>query len=128
MVVPVFREVVHRSRQVAVVVGKEPVERLAFGAGLCLGESGLGFEEVCDHRLRAALVAEVLDELDLRERTVGIAPVGCSVLSMNLRSSSGTSAMRSPSRSRQRWIALSMPSARQSTFSSPRVSRSSLSH
>ena len=34
----------------------------------------------CTHGIAHRLVAEVLDELGLRERTLGIAPVGCSVL------------------------------------------------
>ncbi|HDS29993.1 MAG TPA: 2-oxoglutarate oxidoreductase [Firmicutes bacterium] len=34
----------------------------------------------CTHGTIHRLVAEVLDELDLRERAIGIAPVGCSVL------------------------------------------------
>jgi 2-oxoglutarate ferredoxin oxidoreductase subunit beta len=37
----------------------------------------------CTHGVIHRLVAEVLDELELRERTVGIAPVGCSVLAYN---------------------------------------------
>lgn len=34
----------------------------------------------CTHGIIHRVVAEVLDELEIRERTVGIAPVGCSVL------------------------------------------------
>lgn len=34
----------------------------------------------CSHGIVHRLVAEVIDELGVRERTVGIAPVGCSVL------------------------------------------------
>ena len=34
----------------------------------------------CTHGLIHRLVAEVIDELGIRERTVGIAPVGCAVL------------------------------------------------
>ena len=37
----------------------------------------------CTHGVIHRLVAEVLDELGVRERTVGIAPVGCSVLAYN---------------------------------------------
>ncbi|MFH1177076.1 MAG: thiamine pyrophosphate-dependent enzyme [Acidobacteriota bacterium] len=37
----------------------------------------------CTHGVIHRLVAEVLDELGLRERTIGIAPVGCSVLAYN---------------------------------------------
>jgi len=34
----------------------------------------------CIHGITHRLVAEVMDELGIRERTIGIAPVGCSVL------------------------------------------------
>jgi 2-oxoglutarate ferredoxin oxidoreductase subunit beta len=37
----------------------------------------------CTHGVIHRLVAESLDELGLRERTVGVAPVGCSVLMYN---------------------------------------------
>jgi len=37
----------------------------------------------CTHGLIHRLVAEVIDELGVRERTVGIAPVGCAVLAYN---------------------------------------------
>ncbi len=35
----------------------------------------------CDHGIAERLVAEVLDELGVRERTIGVASVGCSVFS-----------------------------------------------
>ncbi len=37
----------------------------------------------CFHGVTHRLIAEVMDELGIRERTVGIAPVGCSVLAYN---------------------------------------------
>jgi 2-oxoglutarate ferredoxin oxidoreductase subunit beta len=37
----------------------------------------------CTHGIIHRLIAEVLDELGVRERTIGIAPVGCSVLAYN---------------------------------------------
>jgi len=37
----------------------------------------------CGHGVAHRLVAEVIDELDMRERTVGVAPVGCSVMMYN---------------------------------------------
>ena len=37
----------------------------------------------CTHGIIHRLIAEVIDELGLRERAVGIAPVGCSVLAFN---------------------------------------------
>jgi 2-oxoglutarate ferredoxin oxidoreductase subunit beta len=37
----------------------------------------------CTHGVAHRLVAEVIDELDIRGRTVGVAPVGCAVLMYN---------------------------------------------
>ncbi|MGC9347258.1 MAG: thiamine pyrophosphate-dependent enzyme [Anaerolineae bacterium] len=37
----------------------------------------------CVHGIVHRLVGEVLDELDIREETIGVAPVGCSVLAYN---------------------------------------------
>jgi len=37
----------------------------------------------CTHGVAHRLVAEVLEEMDLREKTVGVAPVGCSVFAYN---------------------------------------------
>jgi 2-oxoglutarate ferredoxin oxidoreductase subunit beta len=37
----------------------------------------------CTHGIAHRIIAEVIDELGLREKTVGIAPVGCSVLAFN---------------------------------------------
>jgi 2-oxoglutarate ferredoxin oxidoreductase subunit beta len=37
----------------------------------------------CTHGTIHRLIAEVLDELDIRDKTIGIAPVGCSVLAYN---------------------------------------------
>src|SRR5512139_3521495 len=37
----------------------------------------------CIHGIVHRVIAEVMDELEIRERTIGIAPVGCSVLAYN---------------------------------------------
>lgn len=37
----------------------------------------------CQHGIVHRLVAEVLDELDVRKKTIGVVPVGCSVLAYN---------------------------------------------
>src|SRR3990172_8725480 len=37
----------------------------------------------CTHGVAHHLIAEVLDEMGLRERTIGVAPVGCSVFAYN---------------------------------------------
>lgn len=37
----------------------------------------------CSHGVAHRLIAEVLDEMEIRERTIGVAPVGCSVFIYN---------------------------------------------
>ena len=37
----------------------------------------------CTHGIAHRLIAEVLDEMKLREKTIGVAPVGCSVFAYN---------------------------------------------
>jgi 2-oxoglutarate ferredoxin oxidoreductase subunit beta len=37
----------------------------------------------CTHGVAHRLIAEVLDEMGLREKTIGVAPVGCSVFAYN---------------------------------------------
>ncbi|MBK9943821.1 MAG: 2-oxoglutarate oxidoreductase [Kouleothrix sp.] len=37
----------------------------------------------CTHGIAHRLIAEVIDELGIRERTIGIAPVGCAVFAFN---------------------------------------------
>jgi len=37
----------------------------------------------CTHGIAHRLVAEVLDEMDIREKTIGVAPVGCAVFAYN---------------------------------------------
>ena len=37
----------------------------------------------CTHGIAHRLIAEILDEMDIREKTVGVAPVGCSVFAYN---------------------------------------------
>jgi len=37
----------------------------------------------CGHGIAHRLIAEVIDELGIRERTIGMAPVGCAVLAYN---------------------------------------------
>ena len=37
----------------------------------------------CTHGIAHRLIAEVLDEMNLRENTIGVAPVGCSVFAYN---------------------------------------------
>jgi len=47
---------------------------------ISLTESMTHYCAGCGHGIAHRLVAEVLDELNVREKTVGVAPVGCAVL------------------------------------------------
>ena len=37
----------------------------------------------CTHGIAHRLIAEVMDEMEIREQTIGVAPVGCSVFAYN---------------------------------------------
>ncbi|MEW6685877.1 MAG: thiamine pyrophosphate-dependent enzyme [Candidatus Edwardsbacteria bacterium] len=50
-----------------------------FGRPTGLTQIAMRYCPGCGHGIVHRLVAEVLDELKIRERTIGIAPVGCSV-------------------------------------------------
>src|SRR5512139_2532746 len=48
-----------------------------------LTDTPMHFCPGCTHGVAHRLIAEVLDEMDLREITIGVAPVGCSVFAYN---------------------------------------------
>ena len=54
-----------------------------FARPLALADVSTHYCPGCTHGLIHRLVAEVLDELEVKERTVGVAPVGCAVLAYN---------------------------------------------
>jgi 2-oxoglutarate ferredoxin oxidoreductase subunit beta len=58
----------------AQIVYERPKSLADFPTSYCPG---------CTHGVAHRLIAEVLDEMDLRERTIGVAPVGCSVFAYN---------------------------------------------
>ena len=72
---------------VAIEVYKEPKgsskEKRVFSRPESMTTNHTHYCPGCTHGTVHRLVAESLDELGLRERTVGIAPVGCSVLAYN---------------------------------------------
>ena len=55
----------------------------AFQRPEALAETPTHYCPGCTHGIAHRLVAEAIDELGIRERTVGIAPVGCAVLCYN---------------------------------------------
>ena len=62
---------------------KTKEEELVFTRPESLKTNATHYCPGCTHGIIHRLVAEVMDELGLRERTVGIAPVGCAVLAYN---------------------------------------------
>lgn len=48
-----------------------------------LAETSTHYCPGCTHGVAHRLIAEVLDEMGLREKTIGVAPVGCSVFAYN---------------------------------------------
>ena len=62
------------ATQDPVVVYQRPESMAAVNTHYCPG---------CTHGVAHRLIAEVLDEMGLREKTIGVAPVGCSVFAYN---------------------------------------------
>lgn len=58
-------------------------ERIVFQRPVALCDAYTHYCPGCLHGVIHRVVAEVIDELNIRERTIGIAPVGCSVLAYN---------------------------------------------
>ncbi len=54
-----------------------------FGRPESLKEAHTHYCPGCGHSIAHRLVAEVLDEMGLREKTIGVPPVGCAVLAYN---------------------------------------------
>jgi len=61
-------------------VKKSPGESLVFARPASLREAENHFCAGCGHGITHRLVAEVIDEFGIREKVIGVAPVGCAVL------------------------------------------------
>ncbi|MGD8823213.1 MAG: thiamine pyrophosphate-dependent enzyme [Anaerolineales bacterium] len=62
---------------------KEMVETLIYTKPRSLTTVGTHYCPGCTHGVAHRLVAETLDEMGIREKTIGVAPVGCSVFAYN---------------------------------------------
>ncbi|MDH7599345.1 MAG: thiamine pyrophosphate-dependent enzyme [Sedimentisphaerales bacterium] len=58
-------------------------EELLLGRPTCLKDHLTHYCPGCGHGVAHRLIAEVIDQLGIRGRTIGIAPVGCAVLAYN---------------------------------------------
>jgi 2-oxoglutarate/2-oxoacid ferredoxin oxidoreductase subunit beta len=61
----------------------QPGEQLVYQRPEAMSEVYTHYCPGCTHGIAHRLVAEVIDELGIREKTVGVAPVGCSVFAYN---------------------------------------------
>jgi 2-oxoglutarate/2-oxoacid ferredoxin oxidoreductase subunit beta len=61
----------------------QPGEQLVYQRPEAMSEAYTHYCPGCTHGIAHRLVAEVIDELGLREKIVGVAPVGCSVFAYN---------------------------------------------
>jgi 2-oxoglutarate/2-oxoacid ferredoxin oxidoreductase subunit beta len=59
------------------------IEQLVYERPHSLSETPNTYCPGCTHGVAHHLIAEVLDEMNLRERTIGVAPVGCAVFAYN---------------------------------------------
>ncbi|MDW8327030.1 MAG: thiamine pyrophosphate-dependent enzyme [Anaerolineales bacterium] len=58
-------------------------ETLVYARPAALAETYTHYCPGCTHGIAHRLVAEVIDELGIREKTIGVAPVGCAVFAYN---------------------------------------------
>ena len=61
----------------------EPMEELIYQRPASLSPVHTHYCPGCTHGVAHRLIAEVIDELGIREKTIGVAPVGCSVFAYN---------------------------------------------
>ncbi len=64
-------------------VADRPAEQMVYSRPQSLTSTPTHYCPGCTHGVAHRLVAEVIDEMGLRERTIGVASVGCSVFSYN---------------------------------------------
>ena len=60
-----------------------PTEQLVYCRPDALSDVHTHYCPGCTHGVAHRLIAEVIDELGIREKTIGVAPVGCSVFAYN---------------------------------------------
>ncbi len=60
-------------------VPANPESKIVYQRPVALAETITHYCPGCTHGIAHRLVAEVIDEMGLREKTIGVAPVGCSV-------------------------------------------------
>ncbi len=58
----------------------QPNKKMLYKRPKSLTDMPMHYCAGCGHSLIHKVLAEVMDELDIRERTIGVAPVGCAVL------------------------------------------------
>jgi 2-oxoglutarate/2-oxoacid ferredoxin oxidoreductase subunit beta len=58
-------------------------ENLVYEKTSVMTDNVLHYCPGCGHGTAHRLIAEVIDEMDIQEKTIGVAPVGCSVLAYN---------------------------------------------
>jgi 2-oxoglutarate/2-oxoacid ferredoxin oxidoreductase subunit beta len=58
-------------------------ENLAYSKSKVLTDKVMHYCPGCSHGVVHKLIAEVIEELDIQEKTIGVSPVGCSVLAYN---------------------------------------------
>lgn len=64
-------------------IALEPVEQIVYRRPESLTTAYTHYCPGCTHGVIHRLIAEVIDELGIREQTIGVAPVGCAVFAYN---------------------------------------------
>jgi len=62
---------------------KDVMMKKVFGRPQSLKDNAFHYCAGCGHSITHRLIAEVIDELDIRGRTIGVPPAGCAVIAYN---------------------------------------------
>jgi len=58
-------------------------ENLAYGTTKVITDNVMHYCPGCSHGVAHKLIGEVIEEMEIQEKTIGVSPVGCSVLAYN---------------------------------------------
>ncbi len=59
---------------------RDEIVKVKFSKPVCIKDRMTHYCAGCGHGVIHRIIGEVIDELDIREKTIGIAPVGCAVI------------------------------------------------
>ena len=98
-------------------------ENKVYGKSSVLTDNIMHYCPGCSHGVVHKLVAQVIEEMDIQDKTIGVSPVGCSVFAYNYLTSTGR---KPPMEGLRPWPQPSSASIPTNTYSPTRATATSL--